>query len=60
MSDVDQIMEGFVISLFVFAGLSGFAYCIRMKMRKQRSNMKQSPSMEDLTSVDTTDPQSIV
>lgn len=51
----DEIMEGFVITLFSLCVLSTIGACIRMKM-KQHFTLKQSPSMEDLNSVGTDDP----
>jgi hypothetical protein len=51
----DEIMQGFVISLFTLCGVSAFGYCMRLRL-KNRSIMKKSESMEDLNSVDTTDP----
>lgn len=51
----DEIMQGFVIAMFVLCGLSSFSYCIRLRL-KNSTMMKKSESMEDLSSVDTTDP----
>ncbi len=55
----DEIMQGFVIGMFTLFGLSTITYCIRLRM-KNHSKLKQSASMEDLNSVDTTDPESNV
>lgn len=52
----DEIMEGFVIALFTLTGLSTIVYCVRIRMRDHKK-MKQSASMEDLNSIDTTDPE---
>jgi hypothetical protein len=52
----DEIMQGFVISLFALCGISSAVYCFRMYL-KDRPTLKQSPSMEDLTSISTEDPQ---
>ena len=55
MSDTDDIMQGFVIAIFSLAGLSAISYCVRIKLRQQH-HMKKSASMEELSSVDTSDP----
>jgi hypothetical protein len=47
----DEIMQGFVMALFGLCGFSGLAYCIRLYL-KRPPTMKQSPSMEDLNSVE--------
>lgn len=52
----DDIMQGFVWSLFGLCGISCLGYCIRLYLKKP-STMKQSPSMEDLNSISTEDPQ---
>lgn len=54
--DADTILQGFVYALFGLCGASSLIYCIRLKL-KEKVQMKQSPSMEDLTSVNTEDPQ---
>lgn len=51
----DEIMQGFIIILFSLCGISTVVQCIRLRM-KNRLTLKQSPSMEDLNSVDTQDP----
>lgn len=51
----DSILQGFVYTLFSLCGASSLIYCIRMKL-KSRTEMKQSSSMEDLTSIQTEDP----
>jgi hypothetical protein len=56
MADADTVLQGILIGAFTCIGLSALSYCIRKRM-KNRTMMKQSSSMEDLTSVDTTDPQ---
>ena len=58
MSDSDSIMEATVITLFCLTGLFGVTHCIRTYLRKRNPTMKQSSSMEDLTSISTDDPQS--
>ena len=55
MSNSDDILQGVFIASFSLIGLSVLSYCIRTKL-KNYSKMKQSASMEDLSSVDTTDP----
>lgn len=52
----DEIMQGFVLTLFGLCGISSLGYCIRMYL-KRSPPIKQSPSMEDLTSIQTEDPQ---
>ncbi len=52
----DEIMQGFVVSLFALCGISSALYCLRLYL-KGRPALKLSPSMEDLTSVSTDDPQ---
>jgi len=55
----DEIMQGFVISLFILCGISAFGYCARLRLGKTTTHgLKQSPSMEELSSVVTDDPQS--
>lgn len=49
--EADSILQGFVYTLFSLCGASSLIYFIRMKL-KNRIAMKQSPSMEDLTSVE--------
>lgn len=56
----DLIMQGFVTGLFVLVGVSGLGFCIRKYYRNRHVTLKQSPSMEDLTSVNTEDPESHV
>ena len=58
MSDTDTVMQATVITLFSIAGVFGLAHCIRNYLKKHDPRMKQSPSMEDLTSISTDDPQS--
>lgn len=58
MSDSDSVMQYTVITLFSLAGVFGVAQCIRAYLRNRNPMMKQSPSMEDLTSISTDDPQS--
>lgn len=57
--DSDTIMQGVVITSLAGTGLFAIAYCI-WKKYKSKSSMKQSPSMEDLTSVSSEDPESLV
>jgi hypothetical protein len=52
----DEIMQGFVISLFALCGISSAVYCFRLYF-KNKHTLKQSASMEDLTSISTEDPQ---
>ena len=52
----DEIMQGLIIALFSLCGVSAVVQCIRLRMRN-RLTMKQSPSMEDLNSIDNTDPE---
>lgn len=56
MVDSDDILQGFLAATFVICGISAIGYCIRNRMKNQ-TGLKQSPSMEDLTSVSTEDPQ---
>ncbi len=56
MAEADNILQGVLIGSFLFIGIASFSYCIRIRM-KNNSSFKQSPSMEDLNSVDTTDPE---
>ena len=50
----DDIMKGFVISLFVLCGVSSLGWIIKQKLKPK---MKTSSSCENLTSLD---PQPIV
>jgi hypothetical protein len=54
MSDSDSILQGFLIAGFSLIGLSAISFCIR----KKRTQMVKSASMEELSSVSTEDPQS--
>lgn len=51
----DDILQGLVIGGFAFVSLSTLVYCIQ-KRRSKIFHMKKSSSMEDLNSVDTSDP----
>jgi len=51
----DELLAGFVIGGFSCVVLSALAYCIK-KRRATLVSMKKSASMEELSSVDTTDP----
>lgn len=53
MSDADQVLQGFLIAGFAIAGLSVLGWCLR----KQKTRMIKSASMEELSSVSTEDPQ---
>lgn len=53
MSDADQVLQGFLIAGFAVAGLSFVGWCLR----RQRTRMVKSASMEELSSVSTDDPQ---
>lgn len=56
--EADELLQGFVFALFTLCGASSLMYCIRLKLKQTNSQMKQSDSMEDLTSISTEDPQS--
>lgn len=49
----DEILQGFLIAGFSIAGLSVLGCCLR----KKRTQMIKSASMEELSSVSTEDPQ---
>lgn len=55
MADTDTILQGVLIGGFALIGINIVVYC----MRKHRMNimMKKSPSMEELSSVSTEDPE---
>ena len=55
--DSDNIMQGTVITLFAVCIGTSIAACVRLYLKKKET-LKQSPSMEDLSSVSTEDPQS--
>lgn len=55
MTDADDLLAGFVIGGFSCVVISALAYCIK-KRRSNLIHMKKSASMEELSSVDTTDP----
>lgn len=54
--ETDEILQGLVYALFGFCGLGMLVNCIRTRIPRQ-SEIKESPSMEDLTSVSMDDPQ---
>lgn len=54
MADADSILQGCFIAGFSFAGLVALVYCLKKKVKTY--DMKKSASMEELSSVDTTDP----
>lgn len=53
----DTIMQGVVITAFSLCLITAVVGCVRTYL-KPKVAMKQSPSMEDLTSVATEDPES--
>jgi hypothetical protein len=58
MVDADDLLQGFSIAGFSMIILSAIAYCLKRK-RASIMMMKKSASMEELSSVDTTDPTQI-
>jgi len=57
MVDADDLLQGFAIAGFSIIALSSIAYFL--KLRTKKFSMKKSASMEELSSVDTTDPTQI-
>ena len=57
MADADSILQGVVIGSFSFIALATLVYCLKKKAKTY--HMKKSASMEELSSVDTTDPTQI-
>ena len=57
MADADNILQGLLIGSLSFVGVITLVHCVRKRVQHRSITMKQSPSMEDLTSVETTDPQ---
>ncbi len=55
MTESDDILQGLFIGGFLFVGLNAVVYYMRTRCRK--SEMKKSPSCEELSSVSTEDPQ---
>ena len=55
--DSDTIMQGVVISVFSLCVIGTVVSCARYYLTRKTS-LKQSSSMEDLTSVGTEDPES--
>lgn len=53
----DDALQGIFIASFTAIGIATLVYTIWKKC-KNNSGMKQSPSMEDLTSISSDDPQS--
>jgi hypothetical protein len=53
----DNVLQGIFIGVFSFGGLASILYYCSRRRLHQSSKMKQSSSMDDLTSVDTTDPE---
>ena len=58
MADSDAILSGFSAGVFAFIGVVSVVWCLRRKRRNSAytPTMKHSPSMEELTNVET-DPQ---
>jgi hypothetical protein len=54
MADADSILQGCFIGGLGFAGLVTLIYCLKKKAKTY--HMKKSASMDELSSVDTTDP----
>jgi hypothetical protein len=54
MADADSILQGVLIGSFGFIGVVSVVYCLKKKAKSY--SMKKSASMEELSSVDTTDP----
>ena len=54
MTDADDILQGCLIGAFGFIGIATLAYCLQKRVKTY--HMKKSASMEELSSVDTTDP----
>jgi hypothetical protein len=57
MVDADSVLQGCFIGGFAFVGLVTLVYCLKKKAKSY--HMKKSASMEELSSVDTTDPTQI-
>lgn len=57
MVDADDLLQGFAIAGFSIIFLSSIVYCLKKKTKSY--HMKKSASMEELSSVDTTDPTQI-
>jgi hypothetical protein len=55
MSGTDDVLQGVLISGFIFIGLNLAWYCVRK--HRQNITMKKSASTEELSSVNTEDPQ---
>jgi hypothetical protein len=58
MAESEAILSGFTAGVFAFMGVLSVVWCVRRKCRNSTHTpaMKHSPSMEELTSVET-DPQ---
>lgn len=54
MSDADSVLQGCLIGGFGFICVISVVYCVQKKVKSY--SMKKSASMEELSSVDTTDP----
>ncbi len=54
MTEADDILQGLFIGAFGFTGVITFVYCClrRKKQQTEPQKMKESPSMENLTSQD--------
>ena len=55
--EADSILQGFVYTLFSLCGASSLIYFIRMKLHERRSTLKSSSSADNLTSMETGDPE---